>query len=137
MAGNWTSACRIISGRRSKRRSGGLKATGRVGEGLSAVAGCVEINYEGCEMPDQLNGQEFSMLREEMEMLMAERSRLLKVAGAAAVLMANTDGRDLPVEAAEAAEMLSTLVNELPEDTLQEALESVHAEVLPGDTGTP
>jgi hypothetical protein len=86
-------------------------------------------------MPEQLIGQELSMLREEMEILMGERSRLLKVAGAAAVLMANTDGRDLPAEAAEAAEMLSTLVNELPEETLQEALESVHAEVSPGDLG--
>jgi len=86
-------------------------------------------------MSDQLNGQELNMLREEMEMLMGERSRLLKVAGAAAVLVANTDGRDLPAEAAEAAEMLSTLVNELPEETLQEALESVHAEMSPGDRG--
>lgn len=86
-------------------------------------------------MQTQFNQQEISMLREEMEMLMAERTRLLKVVGAAAVLMANTDGRDLPVEAAESAEMLSTLVNELPEDILQEALESVHAEVLPGDLG--
>jgi len=73
------------------------------------------------------------MLREEMEMLMRERTSLLKVVGAAAVLVANTDGRDLPAEAAEAAEMLSTLVNELPEDTLQEALESVHAEPGPDD----
>jgi len=67
------------------------------------------------------------MLRGELEMLMGERMGLLKVVGAAAVLVANTDGRDLPAEAAEAAEMLSTLVNELPEETLQEALESVHA----------
>jgi len=44
------------------------------------------------------------------------------------VLMANTDGRDLPSEAAEAAEMLSRLVNELPEETLKEALDTVHAE---------
>ena len=87
-------------------------------------------------MSDQLNGQELSMLREEMEILMLERNRLLKVVGAASVLMANTDGRDLPAEAAEAAEMLSTLVNELPEETLQEALESVHAEVSLDDTGT-
>lgn len=86
-------------------------------------------------MPEQLNGQELNMLREEMEILMSERGRLLKVAGAAAVLMANTDGRDLPAEAAEAAEMLSTLVNELPEETLQEALESVHAEVSSDDMG--
>ena len=84
-------------------------------------------------MPDQLNKQETAMLREEMEMLMGERAGLLKVVGAAAVLVANTDGRDLPAEAAEAAEMLSKLVNELPEETLLEALESVQAKVGPGD----
>lgn len=84
-------------------------------------------------MPDKLNKQEIAMLREELEMLMTERSRLLNVVGAAAVLMANTDGRDLPVEAAEAAEMLSKLVNELPEETLKEALDSVHAEPELGD----
>lgn len=67
------------------------------------------------------------MLREEMEMLMRERDGLLKIAGAAAMLVADTDGRDLPEVAAEAAELLSALVNELPEETLQEALESVHA----------
>lgn len=84
-------------------------------------------------MPDKLNKQEISMLREELEMLMAERSSLLKVVGAASVLIANTDGRDLPPEAAEAAEMLSELINELPEETLSEALESVHAEPGIGD----
>ena len=84
-------------------------------------------------MPDKLNTQEVAMLRSELEMLMAERSSLLKVVGAAAVLMANTDGRDLPAEAAEAAEMLSRLVNKLPEETLGEALESVHAEPGSGD----
>lgn len=78
-------------------------------------------------MPDNLNKQEVAMLREELEMLMTERSGLLKVVGAAAVLMANTDGRDLPAEAAEAAEMLSRLVNALPEESLKEALDSVHA----------
>jgi len=84
-------------------------------------------------MPDKLNKQEVAMLREEMEMLMAERSSLLRVVGAAAVLMANTDGRDLPAEAADAAEMLSRLVNALPEETLKEALDSVHAEPGLGD----
>ena len=84
-------------------------------------------------MPDQLNKQETAMLREEMEMLMSERAGLLKVVGAAAVLVANTDGRDLPAEAAEAAEMLSKLVNELSEETLLEALESVQAKVGLGD----
>jgi hypothetical protein len=80
------------------------------------------------KLTDKTNTQEVSMLRDELEMLMLERSSLLKVVGAASVLMANTDGRNLPFEAAEAAEMLSRLVNELPEETLSEALESVHAE---------
>jgi hypothetical protein len=84
-------------------------------------------------MPDKLNQQEIAMLRGEMEMLMSERSSLLRVVGAASVLMANTDGRDLPAEAAEAAEMLSRLVNDLPEETLKEALDSVHAEPGMGD----
>lgn len=84
-------------------------------------------------MPDKLNTQEVAMLREELEMLMAERSSLLKVVGAASVLMANTDGRNLPAEAAEAAEMLSKLVNDLPEETLGEALESVQAALGAGD----
>ena len=81
-------------------------------------------------MPDKLNKQEIAMLRGELEMLMLERSSLLKVVGAASVLMANTDGRNLPAEAADAAEMLSRLVNELPEESLREALESVQAEAV-------
>ena len=84
-------------------------------------------------MMDKMNRQEISMLREEMEMLMIERTGLLKVVGAAAVLVANTDGRHLPPETAEAAEMLSTLVNELPEETLRDALESVRAEAGAAD----
>lgn len=84
-------------------------------------------------MSDRLNKQEVSMLREEVEMLMVERGNLLKVVGAAAVLMANTDGRDLPAEAAEAAEMLSRLMNALPEESLKEALDSVQAEPGIGD----
>lgn len=79
-------------------------------------------------MTEQLNKQEVDMLREEIEMLMLERTRLLQIVGAAAVLMANTDGRDLPVEAAEPARVLSGLVNRLSEETLREALDSVHAE---------
>lgn len=84
-------------------------------------------------MPDKMNKQDVAMLRSELELLMAERTNLLKVVGSAAVLMANTDGRQLPPEAAEAAEMLSRLVNKLPEETLKEALDSVHAEPGLGD----
>lgn len=84
-------------------------------------------------MSDKLNTQEVAMLREELEILMNERTCLLKVVGAAAVLVANTDGRNLPPEAAEAAAMLSKCVNDLSEETLKDALETVHAEVGPGD----
>lgn len=84
-------------------------------------------------MPHLLNQQEIAMLREEVEMLMQERSHLLKVVGAAAVFVANTDGRDLPSAAAEAAEMLSKLVNDLPEESLKDALDSVHAALPVGD----
>ncbi len=73
--------------------------------------------------------QETVLLSQEIEMLMNERARLLKVAGAAAVLIANTDAANLPVAAMDAAEMLSETLNALPEETLKDALESVQAEV--------
>jgi hypothetical protein len=76
-----------------------------------------------------MNKQETSMLREEVEMLMQERSRLLKVVGAAAVLVANTDPGSLQSRAMDAAEMLSENLNALPEETLKDALESVRAEI--------
>ena len=82
-------------------------------------------------MTDNLNKQEVDMLREELEMLMVERAGLLKVVGAAAVLVANTEVRSLPLEAAEAADVLAKSVNDLPEETLRDALETVHAEVDP------
>lgn len=84
-------------------------------------------------MADNLNKQEIDMLREELELLMSERTRLLRVVGAAAVLVANTDVRNLPLEAAEAADVLSKSVNELSEETLKDALETVHAEADPRD----
>ena len=60
---------------------------------------------------------------------MNERARLLRVVGAAAVLVANTDAKRLPEAAMDAAEMLSETLNALPEETLKDALESVQAEV--------
>ena len=84
-------------------------------------------------MTDNRNTQEVDMLREELEMLMAERSGLLRVVGAAAVLVANTEGRKLPQEAVMAAEVLAKSVNDLPEETLRDALEIVHAEADPQD----
>ena len=75
-----------------------------------------------------MNKQEAAMLREEVEMLMQERTRLLKVVGAAAVLVANTDPKSFREVAMDAAEMLSETLNALPEETLKDALESVRAE---------
>jgi len=75
-----------------------------------------------------VNKQEVQMLSREIEMLMAERARLLKVVGAAAVLVANADAARLQPNAVEAAEMLSETLNALPEETLKDALESVRAE---------
>ena len=75
-----------------------------------------------------MNKLEVSMWREVIEMLMNERARLLKVVGAAAVLVANTDPESLRDEAVDAAEMLSETLNALPEETLKDALESVNAE---------
>jgi CO dehydrogenase/acetyl-CoA synthase gamma subunit (corrinoid Fe-S protein) len=76
-----------------------------------------------------MNKQEIAMLSEEVEMLMQERTRLLKVVGAAAVLVANTDPKSFREVAMDAAEMLSETLNALPEETLKDALESVQAEV--------
>ncbi len=75
-----------------------------------------------------MNKQEIELLSNEVEMLMNERARLLKVVGAAAVLVANTNPKLLQNEALDAAEMLSETINALPEETLKDALESVQAE---------
>ena len=74
-----------------------------------------------------MNKREIELLSQEIEMLMNERARLLKVVGAAAVLVANADAKRQP-NAVEAAEMLSETLNALPEETLRDALESVRAE---------
>ncbi|MDX8385793.1 MAG: hypothetical protein R8M11_04645 [Gallionella sp.] len=77
-----------------------------------------------------MNKQEIELLRQEIEMLMNERALLLKVVGAAAVLVANTEANKLPARAINAAEMLSEMLNNLPEETLKDSLESVQAKIL-------
>jgi len=74
-----------------------------------------------------MNKQEVELLSREIEMLMAERARLLKVAGAAAVLVANVEVGLLQPKAVVPGEMLSECLNALPEETLRDALESVKA----------
>ena len=73
--------------------------------------------------------QEISMLRNELEMLMRERDGLLRVSGAAAVFVAELDSEKLPAATLEAAEMLAESLNELTEDTLQDALNAVKAHI--------
>ena len=73
--------------------------------------------------------QEIAMLRREIEMLMGERQALLHVVGASAALIASLDSKRLPVGAVEAADMVATSLNQLPDETLQDALSSVHAEI--------
>ena len=75
-----------------------------------------------------MNKQEVELLSKEIEMLMAERARLLKVVGAAALLVAGTDANTLPEALLDAAETLSGALNGLPEETLKDALDSVQAE---------
>ena len=65
------------------------------------------------------------MLSKEIDLLMAERARLLRVAGAAAQFVAVMESRSLPEMVATEAELLAESVNELPEDTLKDALVSI------------
>ena len=75
-----------------------------------------------------MNKQEVELLSKEIELLMNERTRLLRVVGAAAVLVANMDAGTLPAGVVDAAEELSEALNALPEETLKDALDSVRAE---------
>jgi len=73
--------------------------------------------------------QEIIMLRRELEMLMGERQTLLRVVGASAALIASLDSKHLPVGAVESADQVATSINALSEETLQDALNAVRAEI--------
>jgi hypothetical protein len=73
--------------------------------------------------------QEVALLRSELEMLMSERQAILRVVGSATALIACLDSKRLPVGAVEAADMVATSINQLSEETLQDALAAVHAEI--------
>jgi len=75
-----------------------------------------------------LREQEVFMLRGEMEILMNERQCLLDTTGAAAMFVANLDTSLLPDSACQAAKVLSNSLNNLPEETLRDALEKVKSE---------
>ncbi len=74
---------------------------------------------------DNQSGQEVAMLRAEIEMMMSERQSLLRATGAAAVFVANLDSETLPENTYAAADVLAHALNDLPEDTLRDALEVV------------
>lgn len=80
-----------------------------------------------------MNNDEVTLMRKEIELLMAERQRLLQVVGAAAVLVANLDSDSLPddQDTIDAAEMLAEHLNGLSEETLLDALTVVRAELDP------
>ena len=65
------------------------------------------------------------MLSKEVEILMAERSRLLRVAGAAAQFVAVMNAKKLPENVATEADILAESVNALSEDTLKDALAAI------------
>jgi hypothetical protein len=65
------------------------------------------------------------MLSKEVEILMAERARLLRVAGAAAQFVAVMNAKKLPENVATEADILAESVNALAEDTLKDALVSI------------
>jgi hypothetical protein len=65
------------------------------------------------------------MLSKEIELLMAERTNLLRVAGAAAQFVAVMESRSLPEKVATEAEILAESVNALREDTLRDALVAI------------
>ena len=73
--------------------------------------------------------EEITLLRQELEMLMGERQSLLQIAGAAAGLIATLDSKRLPLGAIESADLVATSINQLSEETLQDALGSVQAEI--------
>ncbi len=72
---------------------------------------------------------ENNMLRTELELLIKEREKLLVITGVAAGLIAEINTNDLPIRTVEAADLLSTSINQLPEETLQDALSAVHASI--------
>ena len=62
------------------------------------------------------------MLRSEIEFMMSDRDALLRVAGAAAKFVEKVNIARLPVSAIPLAEAIASSVNQLSEESLQEAL---------------
>jgi hypothetical protein len=82
----------------------------------------------GRRASDLQREQELAMLRAEIEMLMQERDHLLRTTGAAAMFVAKLDTHVLPENTYEAADILAGAINQLPEETLRDAVDSVRAQ---------
>lgn len=80
-------------------------------------------------MTSEQKPEDIQMLRAEIEMLMSERQSLLRATGAAAVFVANLDSESLPESTYAVADILAHTLNELPEDTLRDALELIRPTV--------
>lgn len=80
-------------------------------------------------MTTEQKPEDIQMLRAEIEMLMSERQSLLRATGAAAVFVANLDSESLPESTYAVADILAHTLNELPEDTLRDALEVIRPTV--------
>ncbi|MDX2217542.1 MAG: hypothetical protein SF172_00770 [Burkholderiales bacterium] len=65
------------------------------------------------------------MLTSEIELLMADRQKLLKLAGAAAKFVEKVNIEKLPMSVVPLAEAIASSVNDLSEETLREALLSL------------
>lgn len=81
-------------------------------------------------MGQHIDTAETNMIRAELELLMKERETLLKVTGAAAGLVAELNTADLPIRTVEAADLLATAINQLSEESLQDALNAVQATIV-------
>lgn len=81
-------------------------------------------------MKQHSHSTEDHLLRAELELLMKERDILLKITGVAAGLIAELNTTDLPIRTVEAADLLATTINQLPEDLLKDALNAVHATIV-------
>lgn len=68
------------------------------------------------------------MVGREIEMIMGERERLLRAAGAAAALVRCVELGKLPAQARAPVQRLGALLDALPEETLCDALESLYSE---------
>ena len=73
--------------------------------------------------------EKLSMLGRELELLMGERQTLLQVVGATAALIASLDSSPLPLGAVKPADLVASTINALTDETLQDALAAVHAEI--------